>query len=535
MGLQFAEEIASPSYKWIGERRFVINQQNWKISNFPGGVGFSLHNPTKDKGLRIQFEVWREDGVCETYLTDAYHCGEWGDNWQKWQSHRLPLFPYESLHGRATHMTFFYHVLWGGRAIPSLYRYRFAVLEDFYRGYVDGNDFGGPRFEGQTGVKTWTRQEGWAQAALNNLQNTHPAIRPFFTRGNAWSPAHPVHEIHRQIDRVIERKRKDQTSNHYIRLAMFDFDNEHVARHLIYAGDEGVEVECVAEWSQVASMNCSQSIATMRRAGIPIYGVVRNTPGDPTEGIASMHTKFIIFDGQVVHSGSYNLHFHIWGGNWESGLAYESGDVAALYENVYHAIRRGLSETVAVNPLARYNLYYSFAANWTGDRWVKPQDVIITEIDNARHSITVCMFGLSYLRGLPIGCDREMDVIDALVAARDRGVRVKIIVNGLMAHSGPEPAPWDKDFPRPLKEPIRKLKNAWMEVFLVYYWESIHSPLHHKFAVFDGTTVIAESYNWWEASPHSDEVLSITRDPGLAEYFLEEAELILRSFRIRRA
>ena len=39
-------------------------------------------------------------------------------------------------------------------------------------------------------------------------------------------------------------------------------------------------------------------------------------------------------------------------------------------------------------------------------------------------------------------------------------------------------------------------KNAWMEVFHVYYWESIYSPLHHKFAVIDDCTVITGSYNW---------------------------------------
>jgi phosphatidylserine/phosphatidylglycerophosphate/cardiolipin synthase-like enzyme len=80
------------------------------------------------------------------------------------------------------------------------------------------------------------------------------------------------------------------------------------------------------------------------------------------------------------------------------------------------------------------------------------------------------MFGLSHLSGVSIDSDHEADVIEALIAARDRGVRVRIILNGLMAHAGPEPAAWDKDFARPLKEPIRKLKNAWMEVYLVYYW-----------------------------------------------------------------
>lgn len=533
--MPFAEQFAKPSYKWIGERRLVINQQNWQISNFPGGIGFSFYNVSDDKGLRIQFEVWREDGVCETYLTDAYYCNEWGDNWQKWQSHRLPLFPYESLHGRAIHMTFFYHVIFDGQAIPSRYRYRFATLEDFHRGRVDPSDFNDPGPTGETRAKPWTLSTGLTQGALGRLAQRPPSIRPLFTRGNAWSSDHPIHAIHREIDRVIEGKHRDPGNQHYIRLAMFDLDNEQIAKHLIYARGEGVDVECLAEWSQVASMNCTENISAMRRSGIPIYGVVRNGPGDPTEGIASMHTKFIVFDGEVVHSGSYNLHFHLWGGNWESALAYESRDAAILYSNIYEAIRRGLYETQTVDPLAPYNLYYSFGRSWTGNRWCKPQDVIVTEIDNARQSIIICMFGLSHLKGVSLHSNSEEDVIDALIGARNRGVTVKIIINGMMAHNGPEPAAWDKDFPRPLKEPIRRLKDTWMEVFLVYYWESIHSPLHHKFAVFDENTVIAESYNWWEASPHSDEVLSVTRDPFVARAFLEEAELILRSFRIERA
>jgi phosphatidylserine/phosphatidylglycerophosphate/cardiolipin synthase-like enzyme len=60
-------------------------------------------------------------------------------------------------------------------------------------------------------------------------------------------------------------------------------------------------------------------------------------------------------------------------------------------------------------------------------------------------------------------------------------------------------------------------------------------PLHHKFAVFDGYTVITGSYNWYEPSLYSDEVLTVTRDRAIAGAFLDEAELLLRCFRIERA
>lgn len=87
-----AEEFAHPSYKWIGERRFVTNTQNWHISNIPGGIGFSFYNYSNEKALKVVLKVYREDGAAEFYIVDTYYCGEWGDNWQKWQTHRLPLF-----------------------------------------------------------------------------------------------------------------------------------------------------------------------------------------------------------------------------------------------------------------------------------------------------------------------------------------------------------------------------------------------------------------------------------------------------------
>jgi phosphatidylserine/phosphatidylglycerophosphate/cardiolipin synthase-like enzyme len=333
---------------------------------------------------------------------------------------------------------------------------------------------------------------------------------------------------------VIERKLEDPDSAHTIRLAMFDFDNRDVATHLAYAKGKGVDVECLGEWTQVSSLNASENIALLRRASIPVYGIVRNDPGRLGQDIASMHTKFILFDDDVVHSASYNLHFHLWGGNWENSVACRSRDVSLLYRAIYGAIRHGNSLSLTVDPSNRYNLYYSFGSHEGPDGPVRPQDAIVTEIARARHSIVICMFELARLKGIPAGSGRELDAVEALIQARDRGVRVQIIVNGMMSHGGPQPAAWDKGFKRPLKEPMQRLKDAWMEVFHVYYWESIYSPLHHKFAVFDASTVITGSYNWYEPSIYSDEVLTVTRDEAMAEAFLEEAELMLRSFRIER-
>ena len=143
----WAEDFATPSYKWIGERRLVENLQGWRISLFAGGIGFSFFDYAFEKALRVHLVVEREDGATEYFLTDAYYCGEWGGLWQKWQTHRLPLFPYEGVHGRMKSMRFSYAVLKDGIVIPSRFLYRFAALEDFHRGRLSLDDFDDPLFK----------------------------------------------------------------------------------------------------------------------------------------------------------------------------------------------------------------------------------------------------------------------------------------------------------------------------------------------------------------------------------------------------
>lgn len=534
-GALIAEEFVQPSYKWIGARQFIDNHQGWHISLFPGGIGFSLLNYAPEKALRVRLTVVREDNVEEAYLSDAYYCGEWGGGWQKWQTHRLPLFPYEGLHGRARHMTFSYSILKDGLVIPSKYRYPFATLDDFYAGRLSVDDFKDPaRLLPNDDPVICDNADNYACAhrAVNNGDSR--SVAAFFTRGNAWAEGHPLREIHRAIDRVIERKAKDPGGRHYIHIAMFDFDNEHVARHLIYAVEHGLEVECIGDWAQVSSMNISENIACLRRAHIPVFGVVRNEPCRPAENLASMHTKIILFDGREVHSASYNLHFHQWGGNWENAIVHYSPQACLLYDAIYKALRYGQRVRLTTTQSDRLAVYYSFGEYRTGERRYRTHDAIIGEVLAARESITVCMYDISPIRGNAYGTGAATDIIDTLIQARNRGVRVRVILNGMLSHTGRQPEDWDKAFRRPLKEPAQRLKDAWMEVFHIYYHESIYSPHHHKFAVIDNRTVITGSFNWYEPSLVSDEVVTIIRDEKIADAYLEEARRLLQTFRVER-
>ncbi|MBF0540649.1 MAG: hypothetical protein HQK91_04270 [Nitrospirae bacterium] len=535
MKKEFAESFASPSYKWIGNHRTVKNMQNWQISNYPGCIGFAFQEHSSGMSLKVVLKAYRDDGTRENFIINTYHCGDFGNGYQKWQTHQLPLFPYESCHGKITNVKFSYIVHKDGRSIPSQYNYKFASLPEFERGNIGNDDFHDSYFKNENNYVTNETNGIEVQDALNRINKTSGdlPIQPFFTRGNRWDPSHPVNEIHRQIDWVIEKKKQSPQKRRYIHMAIFDIDNYYIAKHLIYAKECGVEVECFADWAAVSSMNCTEHVAMMRRAGIAIYGVVRNTPGDPTGGISSMHTKIIIFDGEIVHSSSYNLHFHLWGGNWENGISYYSQDYVPIYENIYNAIRGGVIAPVNIKPYDRYNLYYSFGSNNTQTRnFYRPQDAIITEINNAKYTIIICMFELGHLSGCSEQDNHETDVVSAIINARNRGINVKVILNGMINHTGDLPDAKDIWKWRPLKDPVRRLKEEWIDLNFVYYWESIYSPIHHKFAVIDNDTVITESYNWYITSLYSDETLAVIRDKKTAQEFTNEAYKILESFRI---
>lgn len=533
LGKLAAERWALPAFKWIGARKLVKRAPEGEVSLYPGGVGFSMLGGADGMALRVLLEVWRSDGACERYLCDARAEGSWGGDFQKWETHQLPLLPWDGAHGHVTFVNFGYLVHRDGRAHASQHTYKFANFADFTNERTERDDFWDPSY------KSLNHHEPGAvdQAALQrayDAANAQPLdVRAIFTRGDPGSPAHPVHEIHRAIDEVIERKRRDRKGRHWIHLAIFDFDNADVATHLIWAKKNGVEVECVADWAAVSPVNPTENVARMRRAGIPVLGVVRNTPGVPEEGIASMHTKIIVFDGEVAHSSSYNLHFHLWGGNREETLVFRSREVALLFENVFQAIRGGVVQPLQIDPQARLNLYYSFGFTKTPTgKPFRAQDALVTAINEAQESIDVCMFDLGFLAGVSIADDFPTDVVTALINARARGVRVKLLLNGQIAHTGPLPESWDKDFRRPLKEAARRLKDAGLDVSFVYYWESVYSPIHHKFAVIDGRTCVIGSYNWYEASVFSDEILLVLRDEALARTLADEIRNIEATLRI---
>ncbi len=531
-----AERYALPAYKWIGEKKMVQNAQSREVAVFHGGIGFRIRNYSHEKRLIVVQNIYREDGTCERYVLRGYYVEHWEHDIEKWQTHQLVLFPFESPHGLVNIVTFSYVIHKDEEPLRSEYEYKFARREDFFNGYVEPHDFHEPYFKKESTFRiTDLPRHDIQEASFTVMRNPHEAsVQPFFTRGDPSGLSHPIHEIHRRLDTVAETQQREPHRRHYVHLAMFNFENEHVINHLLHLQSIGVQVECLGGWEQTSSADWSDDVARLRKSGVEVFGIVRNTPYTPEEGIASMHTKIIDFDGMMVMSGSYNLDFHRWGGNWENGLFINSLPITFLYQHIYQTIKGGVFKGHQIKMDRPYNLYYSFGKYYDEQgRTVSAADALLREISCAGSSIFVAMFDLGdvYLKGPYF---QGASLLDMLLEAKRRGVYIVIVLNGFRAERDDIPIEWDLSRPRPLRPAVQHLIDSGIEVLLLYHHDTPYSPLHHKFAIFDEETVIAESYNWYSASLYSDEVFSVIRDKNLARAYIEEIFLMMKKFRIRR-
>ncbi|MHC9541934.1 MAG: phospholipase D-like domain-containing protein [Vulcanimicrobiota bacterium] len=531
-----AERYALPAYKWISEKKTVQNANLHGLTIFHGGIGFRIRNYSHEKRLIVVQNIYREDGTCERYVLQGYFVENWEHDIEKWQTHQLVLFPFESPHGMVNIITFSYVIHKDGEPLTSECEYKFARREDFFNGYIGHDDFHEQYFKKESTYHiTDHGHHDIQEASYTVMRNPHEAqAQPFFTRGDPGGPAHPVHEIHRRLDMVAEAKHREPHRRHYVHLAMFNFENEHIINHLLHLHYLGIEVECLGGWEQTSSADWSDDVARLRKAGIGVYGIVRNTPYTPDEGIASMHTKIIDFDGMMVMSSSYNLDFHRWGGNWENGLFINSLPITFLYQHIYQTIKGGVFKGHQIQMERPYNLYYSFGKYYDEQRRsVSAADALLREISCARSSLFVAMFDLGdvYLKGPYF---QGASLLDMLLEAKRRGVYIVIVLNGFRAERDDLPIESDLSRLRPLRPAVQHLIDSGIEVLLLYHHDTPYSPLHHKFAIFDEETVIAESYNWYSASLYSDEVFSVIRDKSLARAYIEEIFLMMKKFRIRR-
>jgi hypothetical protein len=88
---------------------------------------------------------------------------------------------------------------------------------------------------------------------------------------------------------------------------------------------------------------------------------------------------------------------------------------------------------------------------------------------------------------------------------------------------------------RPLLPSIMRLKEASIPVAVGYGLDDIavpYSPIHSKYCIIDDYIVLEGSFNWYNASVFSHDIIIVAASHQVAEPDLFEFDQILRRLRI---
>jgi len=528
--MQIAEHYARPVFGKLGGFFQRVNDFKDTFSIRWGRIEFDMFYGMS-ANLKVIVKVYR-DAVCETYIvdTDAFDI--------HWDRHRRAtrdfyVHPFSSQFGKINCIKFAFIVHLGEHSIASRHEY---IFMDWYQ-LQDGHPQQRTITEEHATLNHYRTHElnaGELQSDADWYNHHFESLNltPKFTKGQQYHPYHPKRFIHDHIDKVIHCKYQNPERLCTIKVSVDCIDDNDFINHLIHASHQGVWVQCIVDWRKMTLTN-SHTYARLKRSGIELIGVFCTPKHHLIEVEPDMHTKFIIFNDEDAILGSFNITFDRWWANWESGMTFHSKGVCRLLDNIFQSQRGGVIQKYGIDPLSPFNLLYTFGRHTMANGKVyRPHHAIIAEIHRARHSIKICLFLIGDLQG-----DHHDSVINALIQAKERGVDVQILFNGHVVRQGRigvERAMHD-ELNRPLLPSVQRLKWAGIRVGLVYGQDDLpvpYSPIHSKYCVIDDYIVIEGSFNWYNTSVFSHDMLVVAANHEVARPYLYEFEQIQRLFRI---
>ena len=476
--------------------------------------------------------VYRSDDICERFIvdTDAQEV-QWNRHKRVTRDFYVHPFPQKLGHIRRITFSFIIHLQ--NRSVPSQHEYVFIEgrnLEDDrpkrWQITQEGSVPNTYRTR-ELDAAELQRDVDWCNQHFESLHLT-----PKFTKGQPYHPYHPKPYIHDRIDATIRRKQEQPDRQQTIKACVDCIDDTDFTNHLIHAHWSGVKVECIVDWRKMMLTN-SDNYVRLQRSGIELLGVFCTPKDSLIEVAPDMHNKFIIFGDEDVMTGSFNITFDRWWANWESGMTFRSRGVCRLFDNIFQSVRGGVIQRYGIDPLSHFNLLYTFGRHAAmNGKYYRPQHAILSEIHRARHSIKLVLFVIGELQG-----EHRDSVIDALIHARRRGVDVRIILNGPLARQGGagKEQPMAEELKRPLLPSVMRLKGAGIPVALGYGVDDCpvpYSPIHSKYCIIDDHVVLEGSFNWYNASSFSHDIVIIAANKEVAEPYLFEFDQILRRLRV---
>ncbi len=282
------------------------------------------------------------------------------------------------------------------------------------------------------------------------------------------------------------------SSKDTIDMAIYGFENiPQIKQSLINAQNRGVKIRMVYDTD---SDNNNYYKHTLDLANI-----VKNTNTDnknPKTKSFIMHNKFIVFDKARVYTGSANISpSDMSSYNSNVILFIKSDKIAEIYTKEFNQLYSGKfhTEKVSTNPnetvvgASILSVYFS------------PQDNIISSkiiplVNKSKKSIYMPTFLITH-----------KDLTKALINAKQRGVDIKILIDGANANSQ--------------YSTHKLLRDNGIDVKV----ENYAGKMHAKSMIIDGEYLILGSMNFSKSgNSKNDENVIILKNPKLAEFYIKQ-------------
>ncbi len=117
-----------------------------------------------------------------------------------------------------------------------------------------------------------------------------------------------------------------------IQVAVYTFTNRRIADALAAAAGRGVTVQVKLDKAQAEQEFSTRLVDSLRRAKISVRLI------EMPDGY-HMHHKFIVVDGRLVVTGSYNFTVAATRENWENVVCIESEKVAAAFAAEWRTLK----------------------------------------------------------------------------------------------------------------------------------------------------------------------------------------------------
>jgi len=264
-----------------------------------------------------------------------------------------------------------------------------------------------------------------------------------------------------------------------LRLALYELNLPGVADAIVRAKQRGVDVKLIYDQghgSAPAAGGGSQPAATSGPSAqyrqVVAAGVeTRLLKGGGSYGI--MHNKIAIFDGELVETGSFNWTNAADGSNFENALFRDDASLAALYGSYFDWMwgQNGSSSfgTPPSDP--------SPSLSYKGSAWPRAsfspnggtEARLVDAVSRCKTTLDIAIFSF-YSQALA----------DAVIAAKNRGVAVRVVGDVSQARRSPQ---------------IAQLASNGVNLQLSAGRGGV-GVLHHKFVLLDGEMLATGSYNF---------------------------------------